>query len=708
MEAIKGIYHADKLNSIDFIENFTIRVKEFNSIIAALKKQKGKSLQHFLITGKRGMGKSTLLRRIDLEANSEPLSDKLIAVRLGSEQYKLSRLYKLWEEVIKYLTAVNPQMEDQRKKLSDERNYEEHIIQIILDYLNTQHKTLLLLIDNFDQFIDKISEKEQHAFREILIQYPIQIIGNSVFYDEHFYSYNKPFFDFFKPVHLKNLEKKEAEEFILQLAKNENIEGFETIIKKQKGKIQTLRILSGGVPRTLVILLSILSKNNTGSAIDYLHEMLEQVTPLYQDRMKALSSQQQEIMHHLAISWDRTPVKELAKEMRLPSKSISAQLVQLENNGYINKINTSNRNLFYEIDERFFNIWLLMSEASAYDSKRVIWLTRWLDMFYEFDELEDFALSCNKSLKESRPMNRFLVVQALIESKRLTATVKNKIIDDVSKDLADTLPEMNDLVRTYEKKKTTEIEALYSGIQIQIDEKKYENALEKLVVLQQTGPANAFSGMAIVYEGMKDYRNAEKYYIKAIKLGHVNAMFNLGLFYEVIKKDYANAEKYYLMAVEKGDVDSINNLAILYYSANKNTEKQKAIKLIEMINKGETDPKYISTKVAILLWNEQINKAEKIFGDLLEAYITNDESVSSITSSFAVFLIFKQKQFLYKLFIENKDSIKDRFKPLYYALMHEMQTEFPDEYLKMPEEISEPVNDLLAVIKAERIRLKIN
>ncbi len=39
--------------------------------------------------------------------------------------------------------------------------------------------------------------------------------------------------------------------------------------------------------------------------------------------------------------------------------------------------------------------------------------------------------------------------------------------------------------------------------------------------------------------------------------------------------------------------------------------------------------------------------------------------------------------------------------------MHEMKTKFPDEYLKMTEEIAEPVNDLLRLVKEERRRLEI-
>jgi hypothetical protein len=72
------------------------------------------------------------------------------------------------------------------------------------------------------------------------------------------------------------------------------------------------------------------------------------------------------------------------------------------------------------------------------------------------------------------------------------------------------------------------------------------------------------------------------------------------------------------------------------------------------------------------------------------------------------FLIFKQLQTLHRLFTGKYQSLKDRYKPIYFALMHEMQTELPDEYLKMPEELVEPVNDLLVSIRKERERLSIS
>src|SRR6266545_1241143 len=125
MEALKRLYHPDKVNQTTFIKNFSIRIKEFQAITTVLHQQRKKPLQHFLITGKRGLGKSTLLRRVFYEADSEPLHNKMIAVWLGSEQYRLSRLYKLWEQVIENLATKESQLLIKKSELELNPYYEE-------------------------------------------------------------------------------------------------------------------------------------------------------------------------------------------------------------------------------------------------------------------------------------------------------------------------------------------------------------------------------------------------------------------------------------------------------------------------------------------------------------------------------------------------------------------------------------------------------
>jgi DNA-binding transcriptional regulator GbsR (MarR family) len=84
----------------------------------------------------------------------------------------------------------------------------------------------------------------------------------------------------------------------------------------------------------------------------------------------------------------------------MESKNVSAQMKVLEQNGYIIKDDIPGRTNYYLIDERFFNIWLLMSEGTKKDGQRVLWLTKTLDMILDQDEIGNYAKNCFGKMKD--------------------------------------------------------------------------------------------------------------------------------------------------------------------------------------------------------------------------------------------------------------------------------------------------------------------
>jgi TPR repeat protein len=71
---------------------------------------------------------------------------------------------------------------------------------------------------------------------------------------------------------------------------------------------------------------------------------------------------------------------------------------------------------------------------------------------------------------------------------------------------------------------------------------------------------------------IKNYDLAKKYYLGAIDKGSVNAMDNLGNYYEFTEKNYDLAKKYYKMAADKEDVFAMFWLGFYYYSIEKNDD----------------------------------------------------------------------------------------------------------------------------------------
>lgn len=73
-----------------------------------------------------------------------------------------------------------------------------------------------------------------------------------------------------------------------------------------------------------------------------------------------------------------------------------------------------------------------------------------------------------------------------------------------------------------------------------------------------------------------------------------------------------------------------------------------------------------------------------------------DRFASDITLYLLFLLAKRQHHRLLELFNEEQYRLRERCKPVYYALMQRMRAEFPKEYKKMGEELRQTVEEILA------------
>lgn len=121
------------------------------------------------------------------------------------------------------------------------------------------------------------------------------------------------------------------------------------------------------------------------------------------------------------------------------------------------------------------------------------------------------------------------------------------------------------------------------------DMKDYEQAEQYYLLAIEKGNLHSMYNLAEYYADIvKDYEKAEQYYLMAIEAGYISAIFNLALHYEYIVKDYEKAEKYYLIAIEAGDIRAMHNLATYYDENLKDYEKAEQYYLMA-IEAGNSD-----------------------------------------------------------------------------------------------------------------------
>ncbi len=113
-------------------------------------------------------------------------------------------------------------------------------------------------------------------------------------------------------------------------------------------------------------------------------ELLDQISPFYQDRLKDLAPQERTLLETLALmcSAPRTPAN-IAKQLRKMPQQISSLLQRMTRAGYLTASDhpLDKRSRIYRIKEGFFDLWLVMSESRAY-RKRLGFLIEFFEVYY--------------------------------------------------------------------------------------------------------------------------------------------------------------------------------------------------------------------------------------------------------------------------------------------------------------------------------------
>ena len=662
---ISHIYNPANQSYEELQENFVIRKKEFKKILREFENVDfDSSTQHFLIEGQRGTGKTSLLLRLRYEIENNDKYSKLLAVQFAEEQYNIFDLCRLWESTADRLEDIEgfENLNDEMEQMSEDDSYAIECFGILERYLKKNEKRLVLFLDNFGDILDKLSKTEQQRLRDIFHSSNyVQLIASSSKALEHTYKHDKPFYEFFKIIKLDGLNKIDTNLLLRQLAKTAN-KDIEHIIKTQANRIETIRRLTGGIPRTIVLLFEIFI-DNSANVFEDLEMILDRVTPLYKHRMDDLPKQQQAIMDTLALSWDAITSKEIVQGLSkrgFDTNKVSAQLNILVKNDLVLSRNIDKKNKLYMVKERFFNIWYLMRYGRKKNKSQVLWLVKFLNEWCSKDELEDKAknhIVCakNGTLHSKGGIFMAEALASVLENNELQHELLNETKNALRKDDKD-----------IDKKISESDKELYAKMAKALSIKDFKLAIKYLEKVQYKDGV-LYSLIGFFYYKLDENQLAIDNYRKSIKLGSRKSMFSL---------------------------------ALIFYDYN--IYKEESFKLIKDILKNKTENEDSNKMIIslILLWNDCFLESNKFIKSLSDIDVYNKQS---FMKKIYLILLVAKKQYhsAYKLFKEFS-QLKEQFKPIYYVIMRHLKDEYPKEYLKMGSELDETVVE----IEAEILRIR--
>ena len=206
------------------------------------------------------------------------------------------------------------------------------------------------------------NEREIHALRAALIERPeILLLGSANAVFEAIRSHGRPFYEFFRLFTLEGLGQADARRMLEAIAHFEGKPEIPETLCREHGRLETIRRLTGGNPRLLVLSCRMLIESPLGPAIEDLEQLIDEQTPYFKARIEDLPVQARKVFHCLSEGWKPMLAKEVAGAAKLSSSHASAQLKQLLEKGYVQEIRLPGaKRARYEVSDRFYNIYYLL------------------------------------------------------------------------------------------------------------------------------------------------------------------------------------------------------------------------------------------------------------------------------------------------------------------------------------------------------------
>jgi tetratricopeptide (TPR) repeat protein len=336
--------------------------------------------QNHLVIGPRGIGKTHLVSVVYHRLKARAVEGMSIAW-LREDPWGVQSIDKLLVAINRAVAAESGQ--DPIVRADGETSA------WFLDRIAGTH-TLVLIVENMDSVFKRIKPEGQRMLRSFVNNGGrLVIFGTSPTMFAGVTSQSDPFFGSFRITKLDELTIDEAQELMARVARHREDPELELQVASETGRhrLSVIRHLAGGHPRLWMLFADCVTVDSLDELVPLFLEAMDALTPYYQSRMKELTGDQEEIVAHLCEVRGARTVAEIAEACVIEQKSVSVQLRQLTDKGFVRKaelpgtMHTGDaRRAYFELREPLMRICMDVKESRGKPIRLIVeFLRAWFD-----------------------------------------------------------------------------------------------------------------------------------------------------------------------------------------------------------------------------------------------------------------------------------------------------------------------------------------
>ncbi len=358
--------------SAEVLEAITVQREPLIAALVEGTLDQGGDARHQLLVGPRGIGKthimSVLASRIRVEARAD-----IVVAWLDEDPWAIRSYGKFVASIAARVAAETGDAElakaaSDLRAAGDEGPAAEDLLRRALG-----DRRLVLLVENLDDIFRRIKDEGQARFRAFAEDWrQLVIVATTPQLFAGVRRQTSPFYGFFAVTHLEELRLENAVELLKRIARlredDELVDFLSTDLAMSR--LVAVQALAGGHPRIWLLLAGCISVPAIEELVPLFLEALDDLTPYYQDRLRMLGDQQQEIVVLLSEAGGALSNRELADRSGVTQNQVATMLSLLADRGYVRHaelpegLATGDRRMtFWELREPLMRLCLDVKQA---------------------------------------------------------------------------------------------------------------------------------------------------------------------------------------------------------------------------------------------------------------------------------------------------------------------------------------------------------